>query len=87
MKPKLDPKANAVTRVDQALDHSRKGPVIRVAFAGVIKSIRTAIDAVGDKIGAINISFRPEGNVIADLDAIHKPDAEIFVVIVEKGNE
>jgi hypothetical protein len=56
----------------------------RVAFAGQIKSIRTSIDTVGDKTGTLTISFRPEGKTVAHLDALQKPDAEIFVVIVEK---
>ncbi len=57
----------------------------RVAFQGVIKSVKTAIDTVGDKIGTLTVTFRPEGNVIADLDALHKPDSEIFVVIAAKA--
>jgi hypothetical protein len=61
------------------------GPTTRVAFAGIIRKVTTKIDGVGDKVGQIIIEFRPEGNVIADLDALHKPDAEIFVVIAEKA--
>jgi hypothetical protein len=64
----------------------KKPAVKRVAFAGQIKSIRTTIDTVGDKVGTLTVSFRPEGKTVAKLDALQKPDAEIYVVIVEKGN-
>jgi hypothetical protein len=56
----------------------------RVAFAGIIKSIRTAIDASGDKVGTISIAFRPEGDTVAELDKLHKPDSAVFVVVMEK---
>jgi hypothetical protein len=62
-----------------------KAEPVRVAFAGIIKNITTRIDVNGDKIGKIAIEFRPEGSIVADLDAIHKPDAEIFVVVAEKA--
>ena len=62
-----------------------KAEPVRVAFAGQIKSIRTATAAAGDKVGSITIAFRPEGTIIADLDKIHKPDAEIYAVIMEKS--
>ena len=58
----------------------------QVAFPGIIKSIRTSIDAIGDKVGQITIAFRPEGDTIAELDKIHVPDREIFVVIVERSD-
>jgi hypothetical protein len=77
-------KKQAITRVDRAIDHTHHGPVVRVAFAGLIKSIKTMTDAVGDKVGSITIGFRPEGSIVADLDQIHQPDTEIYVVIVEK---
>lgn len=77
---------SAYTRVDRALDYKGKSEPVRVAFKGVIKSIRTAIDAVGDKTGTLTVSFRPEGNVVAELDALQVPDREVFVVIAEKAN-
>jgi hypothetical protein len=58
---------------------------LKVAFAGIIKSIRTSIDVSGDKVGVISIAFRPEGDTVAELDRLHKPDSEIYVVIVEKA--
>jgi hypothetical protein len=62
-----------------------KAEPVRVAFTGVIKSIRVAIDAVGDKAGTLTVSFRPEGSTVADMDALQVPDKEVFVVIAEKS--
>jgi hypothetical protein len=62
-----------------------KAEPVRVAFQGQIKSFKSALDSVGDKVGTLIIGFRPEGPVIAELDALQKPDAEVFVVIVEKA--
>ena len=59
----------------------------KVAFLGIIKSINSSIDAVGDKVGKLTVTFRPEGDVIANLDAMQKPDKEVYIVIVEKPNE
>ena len=59
----------------------------KVAFLGIIKSINSSIDAVGDKVGKLTVTFRPEGDVIANLDAMQKPDKEVYIVIVEKPND
>jgi hypothetical protein len=64
-----------------------KDEPLKVAFTGIIKSIRTAIDTVGDKVGTITISFRPEGDTVAELDKLHKPDSSVFVVVMEKTGE
>jgi hypothetical protein len=55
---------------------------LRVAFVGTIKSFKSDLDAVGDKVGKIIISFRPEGQTIAQLDVLQQPDKEVFVVII-----
>jgi hypothetical protein len=60
---------------------------LKVAFAGIIKSIRTSIDVSGDKVGVISIAFRPEGDTVAELDRLHKPDSSVFVVVMEKPGE
>jgi hypothetical protein len=57
----------------------------KVAFVGIIREVKTRIDASGDKIGRIAIEFRPEGDTVADLDKLHKPDASVYVVVMEKG--
>jgi hypothetical protein len=57
----------------------------RVAFTGIIKSIRTAIDSVGDKTGTLTVSFRPEGTTVADLDALQNPDKSVYVVIMDRA--
>jgi len=57
----------------------------KVAFLGIIRNITTRIDAAGDKIGRIAIEFRPEGNVVSDLDALHRPDSEVYIVIMENS--
>lgn len=59
----------------------------KVAFAGIIREVKTRIDANGDKVGRIAIEFRPEGSTVADLDALHRPDSEVYVVIMEKAEE
>jgi pyruvate/2-oxoglutarate dehydrogenase complex dihydrolipoamide acyltransferase (E2) component len=59
----------------------------RVAFAGIIKSIKTALDNVGDKVGTLIVTFRPEGKTVADLDALQKPDKEVYIVILDKADE
>lgn len=64
-----------------------KAEPVRVAFVGQIKQVKTMTDAVGDKVGSITIGFRPDGSTVADLDAIHNPDSEVYVVIVERGDE
>jgi hypothetical protein len=50
-----------------------KDEPLKVAFTGIIKSIRTAIDVSGD--------------TVAELDKLHKPDSSVFVVVMEKTGE
>ena len=60
----------------------------KVAFPGIIRNVTTRIDAAGDKIGRLVVEFRPEGDVIATLDALHQPNAEVYVVLMENpGNQ
>lgn len=54
----------------------------KVAFTGIIRNVSTRIDAAGDKIGRIVIEFRPEGTIVADMDALHRPDSEIYAVLM-----
>jgi hypothetical protein len=59
----------------------------RVAFSGVIKSVKTAIDTVGDKVGTLIVTFRPEGKIVAHLDKLQVPDREVYVVILDKPGD
>jgi hypothetical protein len=65
----------------------KKAKPVRVVFPGQIKAIRSALDTCGDKVGTLTVTFNPKGSIVADLDKLQKPDAEVFVVIVEKGHE
>lgn len=56
----------------------------KVAFAALIREVKTKIDAAGDKIGRLVVEFRTEGDVIAELDKLHKPDTSVWVVVMEK---
>jgi len=62
----------------------QKAEPFKVAFLGLIREVKTRIDASGDKIGRIAIEFQPEGDTISDLDKLHKPDASVYVVVMEK---
>jgi len=63
---------------------AEKAEPVRVAFPGQIKSIKSAIDAAGDKVGTLVLVFRPEGTTVADIEAIQKPNAAVYVVIMER---
>ena len=54
----------------------------KVAFSGIIRNVSTRIDSSGDKIGRVVVEFRPEGNIIADMDSLHRPDSEIYIVLM-----
>jgi hypothetical protein len=59
----------------------------RVAFPAIIRNVSTRIDAAGDKIGRLVVEFRPEGDTVAELDKLHQPDAEVFMVVMDKAGE
>jgi pyoverdine/dityrosine biosynthesis protein Dit1 len=61
-----------------------KAEPVRVAFPAIIKSVKSVIDSAGDKVGTLVLAFRPEGTTVADIEAIQKPNAAVYVVIMER---
>ena len=54
-------------------------------FTAQIKEIKVSLDAVGDKVGRIVLTFWPDDNVmISELSALQTADTNVIVEISEE---
>jgi len=60
---------------------------MKVAFKGLIKQVNIKSLVCGEKEARLTIDFKPSDNTLSELNKLHKPDAEVYVVVVEKEKE
>lgn len=54
-----------------------------VAFAALIHSIGVKLSPAGDKEGTLVLKFRPDGNEVADLNALMVEDQAVMIGLVQ----
>lgn len=60
---------------------------MKVAFKGLIKNLNIKSLVCGEKEARLMIDFKPTDDVLSELNKLHKPDEEVYIVVVEKEEE
>lgn len=58
--------------------------MMKVAFKGLIKNLNIKSLVSGDKEARLTIDFKPDDNTLSDLNKLHKPDALVFIVVMDE---
>lgn len=56
---------------------------MKVAFKGLIKNLNIKSLVCGEKEARLTIDFRPSDDILNDLNKLHKPDAQVTIVIMD----
>jgi len=56
---------------------------MKVAFKGLIKNLNIKSLVCGEKEARLMIEFKPDDKTLSNLNKLHKPDAQVFIVIME----
>ncbi len=57
---------------------------MKVAFKGLIKNLNIKSLVSGDKEARLTIDFKPSDDTLSDLNKLHKPDAQVMIVIMDE---
>lgn len=56
---------------------------MKVAFKGLIKQLNIKSLVCGEKEARLTIDFTPEDETLSELNKLHKPDAQVMIVIMD----
>lgn len=56
---------------------------MKVAFKGLIRQLSIKSLVCGEKEAKLTIDFKPDDNTLSDLNKLHKPDAEVMIVVMD----
>ena len=57
---------------------------MKVAFKGLIKNLNIKSLVCGEKEARLMIDFKPSNDTLSELNKLHKPDEQIYVVIMDE---
>lgn len=57
---------------------------MKVAFKGLIKNVNVKSLVCGEKEARLMIDFTPDNETLGELNKLHKPDAQVYIVIMDK---
>lgn len=56
---------------------------MKVAFKGLIKQLNIKSLVCGEKEARLMIDFKPSDETLSELNKLHKPDAQVMIVIMD----